>query len=102
MGGFERAMPYSVYMLASKRYGTLYIGVTGDLGRRIHEHREKLTPGFTSRYGVHRLVWYETYDDPRDAIAREKALKTWRRDWKIRLIEDVNPLWQDLYETLNR
>ncbi|MBX3538087.1 MAG: GIY-YIG nuclease family protein [Chelatococcus sp.] len=95
-------MPYSVYMLASKRYGTLYVGMTGDLGRRTHEHRAKITPGFTSRYHVDRLVWYETYDDPRDAIAREKTLKKWRRDWKIRLIEETNPLWEDLHETLNR
>ena len=89
-----------VYMLASRRHGTIYLGVTNNLSRRVWEHKTKVFKGFTERYGVDRLVWYEGYDDPSEAIAREKALKKWRRDWKIRLIEEFNPLWTDLYETL--
>ena len=94
-------MPFYVYMLASRRYGTLYIGVTNDLGRRVGEHKAKLQKGFTARYGVDRLVWMEPYDRVVDAIAREKQLKKWRRDWKIRLIEEDNPNWLDLYPILN-
>ena len=94
-------MPYVVYPLASQRSGTLYLGVTNDLGRRVHEHRTKANPGFTSRYGVDRLVWYESYDRVAEAIAREKALKTWRRAWKVALIQAMNPDWSDLYEILN-
>jgi putative endonuclease len=86
-----------VYLLASKKYGTLYLGVTNDLVRRGYEHRTKAVEGFTTRYGVDRLVWLETYDDVVTAIAREKELKKWRRDWKIRLIEEQNPDWVDLY-----
>ena len=93
---------YYVYILASRRHGTLYIGVTNDLGRRVWEHKEKLYPGFSRRYGVTRLVWYEAYERIEDAIAREKALKKWRRDWKLRLIEEMNPEWEDLYQVLNR
>ena len=89
-----------VYILASKPFGTLYIGVTNDLARRAHEHREGLVPGFTKRYGVKVLVWYEAHDDFREAIAREKALKEWNRAWKLRLINDVNPEWSDLYPSL--
>src|SRR5438045_6714877 len=74
--------------------------VTNDLVRRIHEHKTKIIPGFTRRYGVDRLVWFEIYDDPATAISREKELKKWRRDWKIRLIEQQNPEWRDLYETI--
>ena len=80
-------MTYSVYMLASGRHGTLYVGVTNDLSHRIFEHKEGLTKGFASKYGVTRLVWYEAYEQITEAIAREKELKKWRRDWKIRLIE---------------
>ena len=94
-------MPHAVYMPASGRHGTLYVGVTNNLARRVHEHRTKQTPGFTSTYGVTRLVWYETYERIVEAIAREKTLKTWRRDWKIRLIEEANPDWSDLYTTLS-
>ena len=79
---------YWVYILASGKHGTLYIGVTNDLVRRVHEHRSKAVRGFTSQYGVDRLVWFETYDDPASAIEREKELKKWRRGWKIRLIEE--------------
>jgi putative endonuclease len=94
-------MAYHVSMLASGRHGTLYVGVTKDLSRRIWEHRESQYPGFTERYGVTRLVWYEAYERVDEAIAREKALKKWRRDWKIRLIEEMNPEWEDLYLSLN-
>jgi putative endonuclease len=86
-----------VYLLASKKYGTLYLGVTSDLVRRGSEHRTKAVEGFTARYAVDRLVWFETYDDVVTAIAREKELKKWRRDWKISLIEQQNPDWVDLY-----
>ncbi|MGA0532115.1 GIY-YIG nuclease family protein [Hansschlegelia sp. KR7-227] len=91
---------YYVYILASGRHGTLYVGMTGDLIRRVYEHREKLTPGFTSRYGVTRLVHFEVFDDPASAIAREKQIKGWRRDYKTNVIERDNPDWHDLYETL--
>ncbi|MBO9706577.1 MAG: GIY-YIG nuclease family protein [Caulobacter sp.] len=92
---------YHVYLLASRRNGTLYVGVTGDLSRRVWEHREGRTPGFTQRYGVTRLVWYEAFADVNDAIAAEKRIKRWRRGWKLRLIEERNPQWLDLYETWN-
>lgn len=95
-------MTYYVYMTASGLYGTLYIGVTNDLSRRIREHKTKVFPGFSAKYGVDRLVWYEPYERIDEAIAREKALKKWRRDWKIRLIEEMNPDWSDLYPSLNR
>ncbi len=90
-------MGYYVYMLASKKYGTLYLGVTNDIIRRVYEHKSKAVPGFTTRYVVDKLVWFEVYDDAITAIAREKELKKWRRDWKIRLIEEQNPEWVDLY-----
>jgi putative endonuclease len=88
---------YYVYMLASKSYGTLYVGVTNDLVRRAYEHKEGIINGFTERYGVHKLVYYETHQDIREAIMREKRIKRWRRDWKINLIETNNPHWIDLY-----
>ena len=94
-------MTYYVYLLASRKYGTLYIGVTNDLIRRFYEHRSKLVDGFTRRYDVDKLVWFEVYDDVLSAIAREKELKKWRRDWKIRLIEEQNPNWMDLYPVLS-
>lgn len=93
---------YHVHMLASSRHGTLYIGVTNDLSRRVHEHHSKATPGFTAQYDVTRLVWYESYERVGKAIAREKAIKKWRRDWKVRLIEEMNPEWEDLYVSLNQ
>jgi putative endonuclease len=89
-------MNYFVYMLASKRNGTLYVGVTNDLARRSWEHREKRTSGFTKRYGVDILVWYEIHDDINQAIAREKQIKGWNRAWKVRLIETRNSGWNDL------
>lgn len=91
---------FYVYILASRKHGTLYVGVTNDLIRRVHEHREKLVPGFTKEYGVARLVYYEIYDDPESAIVREKRLKRWKRDCKIELIERDNPNWDDLYLAL--
>ena len=89
-----------VYLLASRKQGTLYLGVTNDLARRIYQHKTKTLPGFTSRYDVNRLVWYECYDDPTNAIEREKELKKWRRAWKIDLIGKANPNWKDLYEDI--
>ena len=88
---------FYVYILASRKHGTIYIGVTNDLIRRVYEHKQKLVPGFTKDYGVDKLVYYEIFDDPENAIAREKRLKRWKRDWKISLIETSNPNWQDLY-----
>ena len=95
-------MNYSVYLLASRKHGTLYVGVTSDLVRRVYEHKAKAVPGFTSKYGVDRLVWYECYDDPVSAITREKELKKWRRDWKISLIEEDNPDWTGRYDMIVR
>jgi putative endonuclease len=95
-------MPYYVYLLASRRHGTLYLGVTNNLARRVDEHQRKLIPGFSARYDVSRLVWYEVHERIDEAIAREKSLKKWRRDWKIALIEGMNPDWSDLSVTLNR
>jgi len=93
---------YYVYLTANKRHGTPYLGVTNNLVRRIHEHKSKAVPGFTAQYNVVRLVWFEAYDDPATAITREKDIKKWRRDWKIRLIEEENPEWLDLYSTITR
>lgn len=93
---------FYVYLLASRKQGTLYLGVTRDLVRRVYQHREKLTPGFTSRYDVRRLVWFEVYDDPVNAIEREKEIKKWRRAWKIALIEKDNPDWKDLYPEITK
>ena len=88
---------YFVYILASKPYGALYTGFTGDITGRIYEHKNHVFPGFTSRYSVHTLVWYEAHSDVHAAIDREKQIKGWNRDWKIRLIEKMNPHWEDLY-----
>ena len=90
----------AVYILASKRNGTLYIGVTSDLRKRIWEHREGFVDGFTKQYNVHRLVYYELFADMYNAITREKRLKKWRRAWKIRLIEEKNPHWDDLWQQI--
>ncbi len=95
-------MGYWVYILASERNGTLYVGVTNDLARRVQEHRKGVVPGFTRTYGVTRLVHAEPHDDIRIAIEREKRLKKWRRAWKLALIEEGNPGWRDLYFDLNR
>jgi len=88
--------PGYVYILASQRNGTLYIGVTSNVEARVAQHRAGVTPGFTTRYGVHRRVRVEEYPDIRDAIQRERQLKKWRRAWKLDLIEQVNPDWTDL------
>ena len=85
-----------VYILASKRNGTLYIGVTSDLPGRIRQHKDRMSPGFTHRYGVSALVWHEPHETMESAISREKALKNWKRSWKMRLIEESNPMWDDL------
>jgi putative endonuclease len=95
-------MAYFVYCMASRRNGTLYIGVTNDLVRRVYQHKSKTLGGFTARYGVNLLVWYECYDDPVTAILREKELKKWRRSWKLSLIEAMNPTWTDLYDDICR
>jgi len=89
-------MNYFVYMLASKRNGTLYVGVTKDLSRRAWEHKQKQVSGFTKRYGVEILVWFEVHEDINQAIAREKQIKGWNRAWKLRLIEEHNSGWNDL------
>jgi len=89
------------YILASQRNGTLYTGVTTNLGERVWQHKQKLIPGFTSKYGVDRLVWYQHFESITDAIAEEKRIKNWRRAWKLALIEKQNPQWRDLYEELN-
>jgi putative endonuclease len=94
-------MSFYVYILASQRNGTLYIGSTDDLARRVWEHREKVRAGFTDKYGVTRLVWYEVHDLRETAFQRERRMKKWNRLWKIELIEQMNPGWRDLYETLN-
>ena len=90
----------AVYILASKRNGTLYIGVTSNLVKRIWEHKNGMIEGFTKRYGVHQLVWYELHERMEAVIEREKRLKEWKREWKLALIEGANPNWQDLYPTI--
>jgi putative endonuclease len=89
-----------VYLLASGKHGTLYVGVTNDLARRVYQHKTDVFRGFTSRCLVHHLVWFKRYDDPVNAIAREKEIKKWRREWKVNLIERSNPEWADLYESI--
>ena len=89
-------MAFYVYIVASRKNGTLYIGMTDDLEKRIWEHKEKLFKGFTAKYGVDRLVWHETHDTRESAFRRERAMKKWNRQWKIDLIEKENPYWQDL------
>ncbi len=90
----------AVYILASKKNGTLYVGVTSTLVKRIWQHKNNLVEGFTKRYGVHLLVWYEMHGSMDSAIGREKSLKGWKRAWKLELIEKNNPDWQDLYPLL--
>jgi len=89
-----------VYLLASRRNGTLYAGVTSDLVKRIWEHKNDAVDGFTKKYGVHTLVWYEQHASMASAIAREKAIKEWKRPWKLKLIEESNPDWRDLYREI--
>jgi len=91
---------YYVYIMASKKNGTLYIGVTNDLTRRVYEHKNNLVPGFTSTYNVHDLVYYEICSDVNEALRREKRIKKWNRQWKTNLIVKVNPEWNDLYSMI--
>jgi putative endonuclease len=91
---------YFVYIMASKRHGTFYVGVTSNLAGRAGEHRDELREGFTKKYGVHMLVWFEEFAYIHDAILREKRIKKWRRAWKIELIEKINPAWSDLFEKI--
>ena len=90
-----------VYILASARNGTLYRGVTSDLVKRVWEHKNNFVEGFTKRYNIHHLVWYEIHENISSAIEREKALKEWKRAWKLNLIEKDNPNWNDLYESIS-
>ena len=95
-------MQPAVYIVCDKRHGTLYTGVTSRLARRIWEHRTGTVAGFTRRYGLKLLVWYEVCATMENAIVREKQIKAWKRGWKVKLIERMNPTWRDLYEDLNR
>jgi len=91
---------FFVYMLASKKNGTLYIGVTSDLPKRVWEHKNGVAEGFTEKYDVHNLVWYEPHETAEGAISREKRLKEWKREWKIKRIVESNPEWKDLYDEI--
>jgi putative endonuclease len=91
---------YYVYIMASKRNGTLYTGVTSDLERRVWQHKTKETQGFTSKYNVNQLVYYEIHGDIMEAIKREKNIQAWKRNWKLQLIEKNNPNWDDLYDSI--
>jgi putative endonuclease len=91
---------YYVYILASKKNGTIYVGVTGDLIKRIYEHKQNLIDGVTKKYGVHDIVYYEVHNEIEEAITREKQIKKWNRNWKLRLIEERNPDWKDLYNEI--
>ena len=91
---------FYIYILASRKRGTLYIGVTSNLTKRVYEHKNGLVDGFTKKYGVHRLVYYEVAEDAATALSREKQMKKWNRSWKLKLIEEQNPEWSDLYERL--
>jgi len=91
---------YYLYILASMKNGTLYIGVTSDLVKRVWQHKQKLADGFTKKYEVSMLVYFEEHSDPKEAIKREKNIKAWQRKWKLRLIEENNPKWEDLYSTI--
>jgi putative endonuclease len=91
-------MAFFVYMLASKRNGTLYVGMTDDLVKRVWQHRNDVIPGFTQRYGVKTLIWYESHESRESAFARERQMKKWNRSWKLDLIEKANPTWRDLWD----
>jgi len=93
-------MDYFVYIMASQKNGTLYVGVTNNIVRRVFEHKNNLADGFTKRYAVHTLVWFESTGSIEAAIQREKQLKNWKREWKIALIEQLNPAWKELYDGL--
>jgi putative endonuclease len=100
-GPEEAKMGYYVYVLASKRNGTLYIGVTNDLAKRVHEHKTGVIPGFTQKYNVKALVYFEEYESLLQAREREARMKKWKREWKLNKIEELNPDWNDLYEKIN-
>lgn len=89
---------FFVYMMASRKNGTLYIGVTSDIKKRVWEHKNNVVEGFTKKYCVHNLVWYEESQNAESAIAREKQMKEWKRSWKVKRIEEINPAWKDLYD----
>jgi putative endonuclease len=89
-----------VYIMTNQPHGVLYIGVTSQLPGRVNQHKSKLIEGFTKRYKLHRLVWFERHDEIESAILREKQMKKWRRDWKVRVIEETNPKWRDLYDEI--
>lgn len=91
---------FFVYILASKRNGTLYTGITSNLVQRVWQHKQNMIVGFTNKYNVKILVWYEVYENAENAITREKQIKKWKRAWKLRLIEEKNPHWKDLYEEI--
>jgi putative endonuclease len=91
---------YHVYIMAKARNSTFYVGITSDLRKRVWEHKNEAVEGFTQKYGIKNLVYYETFDNPENAIAREKRLKKWNRTWKMRIIEEMNPDWKDLYEEI--
>jgi putative endonuclease len=94
------ARNYYVYILANRMYGTLYVGVTNNLTRRIWEHKNGFVAGFTREHSTHRLVWYEVHESAYEAITREKRIKNWNRDWKVNLIQEMNPGWEDLYDAI--
>lgn len=91
---------YFVYIVARERNGTFYVGVTSDLPKRVWEHKNEVADGFTKKYGIRNLVYYEVFSDPENAIKREKRLKKWNRSWKMKVIEEQNPDWKDLYEQI--
>ncbi|MCB1563755.1 MAG: GIY-YIG nuclease family protein [Alphaproteobacteria bacterium] len=95
-----REKKFYVYIMAKERNSTFYVGITSDLSKRIWEHKNEVADGFTKKYGIKNLVYYEIFDDPENAIKREKRLKKWNRTWKMRVIEEMNPNWDDLYETI--
>ena len=92
---------YYVYILSSKRNGTLYTGITSDILKRVYEHKHGLVEGYTKKYKVHYLVWYEIHQSVESAITREKQIKKWKRNWKLQLIEKENPEWMDLYQRIS-
>ena len=94
-------MAFYTYIVANRRNGAIYTGMTDDIAERVYKHKCKAYPGFTARYGCERLVWYEVHDTREGAFQRERQIKEWRRSWKLTLIEETNPTWNDLYETLN-
>ena len=98
--GFNMSKPGYVYIMTNRRYGTLYVGVTSDLTKRVYEHRTGAVPGFTKRYSLKKLVYYEAHDDIEAAIAREKVVKKWRRSWKLNRVNEMNAEWRDLFDDI--